>query len=150
MEAAAGGFDTQMPCDHLSSSTPTDRGELGQIFFSCFYNPQTLKALTQLSSSFRFLSSSSLEVATAKLATSLSLTNPSPQDTLLHPSPLQLCFHSHSVSFYPINSSQLTSSHSQASLTQPSPRLETSPTSPTHPHTFPSLPHYTPHPLIFS
>lgn len=48
----AGGFDTQMPCDHLSSSTPTDRGELGQIFFSCFYNPQTPKALTQLSSSF--------------------------------------------------------------------------------------------------
>lgn len=44
--------DTQMPCDHLSSSTPTDRGELGQIFFSCFYNPQTLTALIQLSSSF--------------------------------------------------------------------------------------------------
>lgn len=46
-----GGFDTQMPCDHLSSLTPTDRGELGQVFFSCFYNPQTLKALTHLSSS---------------------------------------------------------------------------------------------------
>jgi len=117
----------QIPWDHLSSSTPTERTELGRLFFFRFYNPQTLNALAQLSSCSLF--SSTLVVATAQLSSPrqqpFSRFSNTPGtlvlDSITTLSQL-LELHSHSpVSFHPTNSSQFTWCHSQTFLPHPLP-----------------------------